>query len=455
MNKSEYFSIALLGLMSSISSCSNEEEMIFEDSAANRLEAAKSDFSALLTADGGKWAMEYFSNEDEPGYVMVCTFRKGGDVTVAGNNKWLGNTYTEDTSLWEMIADNGPVLTFNSYNKVFHLFSDPADITGPYQPTNPDRDDEPIDETGYGHNGDYEFMILGEAKDDYNEMKLLGKKRGYYTWLRRLPADTDAQAYLAKINEVAANMFSTTFTTLTLTDGVTGEQFVLTKTGDGLFDAYPKDGDPVMQTVSANAIITDKGIRFMTPFEIPRADTEADDYVIESFALQADGSLKAEDGSTVMAPDASELVLDAAYSWNLDLNTVTGSYVNVIADIRTQTKQYRSAFTFSSLRFNYDNELNKLVMTVGMTGRNSRNGLVYFDAVADGATALKLTFADDDNHYDQAGGAYLKNIPALKTLIDVLTAGSINMSIESVMAPDFISCHVGDNASDTFVLNVR
>ena len=429
--------------------------MIFDDSSANRLEASKAEFSALLVADGGKWAMEYFSNEDEPGYVMVCTFRQGGDVTVAGNNKWLNYNYTEDTSLWEMIADNGPVLTFNSYNKVFHLFSDPGDITGPYQPVNPDRDDEPIDETGYGHNGDYEFMMLGDVKDDYQEIKLLGKKRGFYTWLRRLPADTDAQAYLENINTVAGNMFSEKFASLTLTDGVTGEKFVLTKTGDGLFDAYPMDGDAVMQTVSANAILTDKGVRFMTPFEIPRADADADPFVIESLALQPDGSLLAEDGSTVTAHAVSSLILSADYSWAFDFDAATGNYASSISLAKTQTKQYRSAFTFSSLVFSYDRELKKASMTIGMTGRNSRNGIVYFDAVATSDNTVKLTFSDDADHYDQAGGAYLKNIPAFKTLVDALTAGDITYASESVMVPDKLTCHVGDNTADGFVLNVR
>lgn len=455
--KTLYYPLALLVVASSFTACKNEEDDIFEDSAANRLDKAKVEFTDMLASEGGKWAMEYFSNEDEPGYVMVLTFSKGGDVKISGNHKWLtpANTFQSQVSLWEMIDDNGPVLTFNSYNNVFHVFSNPENITGPFAPTNPDRDDADINETGYGHNGDYEFIILGEAEAGVQDLKLLGKKRGLYTWLHRLPADTDDQAYLDNIKTVADNMFSERFVSMTLTDGVTGEKFVLTKTGDGLFEAYPMEGDAVMQTVSANAILTDKGIRFMNPFEIPRADEDAEPYVIESLALQPDGSLLAEDGSTVTAHAVSSLILSSDYKWAFNFDAATGNYASLIALAKTQTKQYRSAFTFSSLVFSYDDELKKASMTIGMTGRNSRNGIVYFDAVATGDNTVKLSFTDDADHYDQAGGAYLKNIPAFNTLIEALTAGDITYASESVMVPDLLTCHVGGNTTDSFVLDVR
>ena len=123
MKKIFYFTLAL-ALAAGVSSCKNEEDDIFDDTAANRLEQYKKDYANVFTDKGGKWALEYFANTEEPGYVFVVTFDKNGSVEVAGNNKWTPTTsFSTDNSLWGMISDDGPVLSFNSYNKVLHVFS--------------------------------------------------------------------------------------------------------------------------------------------------------------------------------------------------------------------------------------------------------------------------------------------------------------------------------------------
>ena len=152
----KYFNIFLLALVALASltlvSCKNETEEIFDEDAITRLEKAKADFINILTDKGGKWQMQYYANSDEPGYVYVMTFRTDGSVTISGKNQWIGYvegeslnvpTYGSQTSLWDVITDNGPVLSFNSFNKYFHVFADPEDI--------PSLSDEDTDETGYGH----------------------------------------------------------------------------------------------------------------------------------------------------------------------------------------------------------------------------------------------------------------------------------------------------------------
>ncbi len=169
MKKSIYLAaVAALAL----SSCSSDDDRIFDQSAADRLEQYKQEYAEVLTADGGLWSMEYFSNAEEPGYVFVMKFDKNGSVEISANHKWIGGEYKKETSLWKMIADNGPVLSFNSYNKLFHIFSDPANITGPYASEGESGD---INETGYGHEGDYEFQFM-EVSEDGQTVRLLGKK---------------------------------------------------------------------------------------------------------------------------------------------------------------------------------------------------------------------------------------------------------------------------------------
>ena len=162
MKKIFNISVMLLALALTTTSCfKNEEDDIFDKSAADRLEAAIKDYSDVLTSQGGKWAMEYFASTEEPGYVYVMDFKKDGSVLITGANKWVAiETATYDPkrvtfdpkserSMWQVIADNGPVLSFNTYNKLFHLFANPEDVPGTEE-----------DENGYGHDGDYEFDLM-------------------------------------------------------------------------------------------------------------------------------------------------------------------------------------------------------------------------------------------------------------------------------------------------------
>ena len=183
--KTKIYLSALAAL--ALTACSNDSSEIFDQSAADRLEQYKKEYAEVLTADGGLWAMEYFSNPEEPGYVFVMKFDKNGSVNIAANHKWIGGSFKQEVSIWKMIADNGPVLSFNSYNPLFHIFSDPANIEGPNAPTGEDGD---INETGYGHEGDYEFQFM-EVSEDGQTVRLLGKKRLYDIFLRGLDPAND------------------------------------------------------------------------------------------------------------------------------------------------------------------------------------------------------------------------------------------------------------------------
>ena len=59
-----------------IGACSTEEDDLFSESAAMRLQNFIADYSNTLTDQGGLWSMEYFCNTTEPGYVFVMQFDK-------------------------------------------------------------------------------------------------------------------------------------------------------------------------------------------------------------------------------------------------------------------------------------------------------------------------------------------------------------------------------------------
>ena len=191
-------------LAMSFTACVNEEDDLFDQSAAERLNQSKATYTERFASSEAGWIMEYYpTNYDQApqglGYLLLADFNSDGSVKMAMNNRFSGNTYLEDTSLWEIISDTGPVLTFNTFNKCIHAFATPEDISftgGALE-----------DETGLGCEGDYEFIILNMEADCDTAM-IKGKKRATYNRLTRLPEGTDFKEYMDDIKNFESVSFS-------------------------------------------------------------------------------------------------------------------------------------------------------------------------------------------------------------------------------------------------------
>lgn len=451
MKKIFYFTLAL-ALAAGVSSCKNEEDDIFDDTAANRLEQIKKDYANVFTDQGGKWALEYFANSEESGYVFVVTFDKDGSVQMSGNNKWTATTsFDTDNSLWGMISDDGPVLSFNSYNKVFHVFSSPENIIG--GPTNPELNDQDIDETGKGHEGDYEFIVMGVSEDG-QEVNLQGKKRGYKALLRRLPADTDDRAYLAKVYENNHSNVCTEFGTLLLHEITTDERFTVTEVSDkymegqlGYFEAYPQGGDSIMQTVEQNAIITFDGLRFRHDLEIPRANSN-EVITINSFKFQPDGSLLGVSNPDVVlrAPMLADIMRNSSvevakrHVWNFEDCTLNASADALLDKVKAGlTQNFRGQRDFNGF---------------GVTATNINTiptpSIFLTFGTAKAYLYLTITRVDDNTIRIEPDGTMdgnltnlIKMIPECETLLKSF-AGTYTLDTDNVMCPYEIRW-VGDN----------
>lgn len=254
----------------SISSCSNENNDIFGESPAKRLNRAVKEYTELLCSSESGWAMEYFANEQKKGYTLLIQFRETDGVTIAAKDDYTKNEYAEENSHFKVIADNGPVLSFNTYNKLLHYFADPAgDTTG-------DNGD------GRGHEGDYEFIVM-KASDDLIELQ--GKKRGYTILLRRLPEGQDWEAYLKKLEDVKNSLFSEKIPTLWFA-APNGEKYTFSNPYSGVFDAVPEGGDAISQTIKVPFVIEDNGIRMLKPFA---GKDEA--FSVQTFIINQEGAL--------------------------------------------------------------------------------------------------------------------------------------------------------------------
>ena len=441
MKKSIY--IAALAALT-LTACSNDSNEIFDQSAAERLEQYKKDYADILTEDGGIWAMEYFSNPDEPGYLFAVKFDKDGSVTMAGNHKWINNSYKEEKSLWRMIADNGPVLSFNTFNSIFHIFSDPANITGPEAPKKDDVDKTDVDETGFGHEGDYEFQVM-EVSDDHKTIRLMGKKYLYMMYLRKLDPQTDLKEYMDNYKTIESALFSKEISSLVFTDAE-GERFSVTGGSTGLLSFCPVGGDPVDQTRTGNFIITNTGIRFREPLEIENVTGETRKITEFTFTDGYSLALDGNPNAILNAGTPKEFFYNNLRNWKVDLKSLDGSvksaFDTFVDQIRTLYK-YKSA-NVTDMAVEYDVAQNSYL--VKLTLRTSSKGSEtdrYFITIddADGGVRMSLGTA-----YDKSSELALNAYSELRNFFSLILDRPLTLSTFSACGPKTVTLSVGDGS---------
>lgn len=146
-------------------SCVKDEKDLFDQSASERISAKLLEYNKILQEAPNGWKMEYFPETDQSmgGYTYFCTFQDGEVVmmvdmtlTLAGVDLYPAGTPVN--SQYKLISDQGPVLSFDTYNPIFHYFSEPIGM---------------IDTDGYA--GDYEFVFM---KQEGKKLIMKGKKYG-------------------------------------------------------------------------------------------------------------------------------------------------------------------------------------------------------------------------------------------------------------------------------------
>ena len=228
--------VLLISLITAFS-CQKQEADIFSDSPMERLNTALKTSTALLQSAENGWAMEYFATTESPGYTLFVKFKTNGEAVFSAKNDLTKNRVLMDSSVYKTIGDNGPVLTFNTYNKVLHAFSNPV---------NPD---------GYGLEGDYEFVIMKSSADT---IVLQGKKRATTILLTKIPTTISWNNYLASLESMNTLLFANNAPVLSLQ---MTDKYIFSKGASRMFQIL-KDNAESSNSVSASFIVTRTGIRF-------------------------------------------------------------------------------------------------------------------------------------------------------------------------------------------------
>ena len=446
----KFSAIAAVLMSASLASCNHEEADIFDQNAAHRTEEARKMYKEILLDKGGKWQMEYFTTEEEHGYVYLFTFRNDGTVTISGNNEYITKltnidsnvpSYGSETSMWTILSDNGPVLSFNSYNTIFHLFATPEDIPGTER-----------DEQGYGHSGDYEFDLMKFSNDT---LYLEGKKNGAEIIMTRIAPEIDDETYLNEVVALADSFFNAKVPAVYVNlHG--GYRHVVLDGATQLPKFYPETGDYITEYVGRNAIITHDGFTLGKPLTL-RDSIDGNDYTIQHFIRQKDGSLLCTDDNriTITADALNKVVGDERLLWRVNAADCKGELGTAFAGLNTGFKAYNGS---SLVHFNIGlNVLNNtkspytMVVRIKTKRGSYLNMSVPYTVEYIGKDEIKFVLGEMDSNMK----TFIDKVPAFKTMMNKLASSTFKCSSNSLIAPVNMVLTDSSDASSALGISIQ
>ena len=446
----KFSAIAAVLMSASLASCNHEEADIFDQNAAHRTEEARKMYKEILLDKGGKWQMEYFTTEEEHGYVYLFSFRNDGTVTISGNNEYITKltnidsnvpSYGSETSMWTILSDNGPVLSFNSYNTIFHLFATPEDIPGTER-----------DEQGYGHSGDYEFDLMKFSNDT---LYLEGKKNGAEIIMTRIAPEIDDETYLNEVVALVDSFFNAKVPAVYV-NLPGGYRHVVLDGATQLPKFYPETGDYITEYVGRNAIITHDGFTLGKPLTL-RDSIDGNDYTIQHFIRQKDGSLLCTDDNriTITADALNKVVGDERLLWRVNAADCKGELGTAFAGLNTGFKAYNGS---SLVHFNIGlNVLNNtkspytMVVRIKTKRGSYLNMSVPYTVEYIGKDEIKFVLGEMDSNMK----TFIDKVPAFKTMMNKLASSTFKCSSNSLIAPVNMVLTDSSDASSALGISIQ
>ncbi|BCS85452.1 DUF4302 and DUF4987 domain-containing protein [Prevotella herbatica] len=239
-----------------------DQEDLFDEPSSLRMQNALDKTRKVLEGSKKGWLIDYYvgDNQQYGGYAFTVKF---DSLTCTAASELSADSAT---SYYKLTTDDGPVLTFDTYNTVLHALATPS--ADNYE----------------GFHADYEFIILSA---DANEVVLKGKKTG--SIMKMYPLTETPSAYLSNVKSTIDNFVingasgSVDKTSLDISVDIDNRQI----------EYYIKNDSTVLGSTAFT--MTDKGVRLYDPIIV-------DGKKLQNFIFDADKT-------TLTCTDASNVTL--------------------------------------------------------------------------------------------------------------------------------------------------
>jgi hypothetical protein len=213
--------ILAIAILSLSVSCEKKMDRIFDESPTDRLNASVSNVYSTLQSNKDGWIIKYYPSSalEFGGYTLFAKFTNGVDVTVEGDM----TTLAAQTSTYTIVPGAGPILTFDTYNRLFHYFALPGyfNKTSAYQL--PGFLTAQIGSVNEGMKGENDFLvtkasadsIVMEGRKSYNKVVMVPIKSSEASTIIATyrAALTKFHAFSNYKFEVGTESFAATFST--------------------------------------------------------------------------------------------------------------------------------------------------------------------------------------------------------------------------------------------------
>lgn len=240
-----YIMFAVAGL--SLQSCLHDDDEIFDKSAAERINEAVANAKEVLTSSQEGWVMHYYVGQEYAygGLNLAMKFTDGKVQMYNETAKKSDGSYKSVVSTYKITRDQGPVLAFDTYNDLLHVYGDPAGSG----PTDVD-----------GWEADYEFVIMN-ISEDQNTITLKGKKFNNTIVLERL--NRPVAEYFDAATKMAESLTNAGIIAYTV-----GDKKAKFYPGSSEYSVKYVDDKGEVASLTVPYTSTDKGLLFNEPIEL-------------------------------------------------------------------------------------------------------------------------------------------------------------------------------------------
>ena len=319
-------------------SCSFEQDEYFSESASLRVTHQNEQIKNQLVAESAEgkngWVIQYFvagtDDYDFEGFNLFGKFFDNGMVTLASDHKFLrngnANKYTEHTSTYDMLSEEGTVLSFNTWNDILTVFVDPVD---------PSKAPSQLVQNGEGMYGDHNLVL--KKKSD-NELLFYGERHMAIT--RMIPCDRPWKDYIADTKAMKNRIATTTLSSYYVVND--NDTMYFKDLNKGLFTYCERLVDPLKRK-TLKCVFTPNG------FRLEHADTLCGSS-FQEFAIDNDTTcLLNEDGKVKVIACWDRYMLNRTDIWDLDATQFTAAQQSLFNQINTEIKKYNNGWSLKSV----------------------------------------------------------------------------------------------------------
>lgn len=371
MKKILYLSL-IISLVFSTSSCLFDDEQVFDESSAKRKNDFMEEAKQALVAEENGWVMYYFPDQNSQGVTFLMKFYENGNAIIATANEYTKNAFAISDGLWEVLGDNGPVLSFNTYIDIFTMFADPVAPTtaGEGGTGGPGGDGTGSTQTsdGVGLNGDYEFNIQSLENGIIN---LKGKKRGTRILMQKSPVqfnEGNDQTWRNYLEERDKDRKTTFFSGSPILHLHLGDSiYKFSNAGSGVFSILNSKAALDAVPVSLPFVMLPDGMRFSRYYE-------EDDF---SFIQMKFDETRQElfdplNKDTKLVPESTYSYLPTSsdyYYGNINSGQISGGLLTAFEKVAKESFEKNSMEgnplkVLHRLGFKFDPEINKVYMVI-------------------------------------------------------------------------------------------